>query len=106
MAKYKLLKDTFTTYEIGGVKANRAFLVDEIVEGSTNPKDPKDVTIYTDVNGEEPNWTITQPRIALPIDNIKEVSGVEAMTNKAKWGWLIGGTLAIYGLWYWSQTRK
>jgi len=105
MAKYKVLKDTFTNFDINGVKVNKAYLLDEIVEADFNPNDTLKKIVYTNLENKAPNWSIGQPKIPIPIENLQEVSGIDAMTNKSKWGWLIGLTFVAWGILYWSQTK-
>jgi hypothetical protein len=105
MAKYKVIKDTFTTFEVNGVNVNKAFLIDEVVEASFNPNDTLKKVVYTNLENKSPDWTLGQPKIAIPIENLKEVSGIEGMSNSTKWGWVIGLTLVAWGVSYWMETK-
>ena len=100
--KYKVIKEHSDEGMQGSVKTTITYYVGEIIEGRE-----KDGRVYTIINKTMPDDIWEGKRIgaswfSIPIENVEEIK----MNVSQKWMWVVGLTLAAWGIFYWSQKEK
>jgi hypothetical protein len=109
---YKIIKETKIQYKVcqpPDCPTETIILkVGDTFVGGTDPNFPPDKNVYTTRDFKEPDFRLVGGTlVAVPRENIEETSilGGDLSTGK-KWAWVIGLTLAAWGLLYWSQTQS
>lgn len=104
----KLYKAISETTNYGRGNDVLTLKVGDTFEGDTNGS--IDV-VYTTIDKKAPDFSVVgQSYVAVPLSSVKETTLAEgvlpASNNTKKWMWIIGLTLAAWGLLYWSQKEK
>jgi hypothetical protein len=109
---YKVIKETIVSYGSNAnptAKYSKTFNVGDTFVGDFYPHDtPIDKTkVYTTAGGTAPDfYVLGQQWLAIPIENVQETSLLGGdLSNSQKWAWVIGLTLAAWGLIYWSEKQ-
>jgi hypothetical protein len=100
--KYKVIKEHSDEGRQGSVKTTITYYVVEIIEGRE-----RDCEVYTIEDKTMPDdvWEVKMIGagwFSIPIENVEEIK----MSNNQKWMWVVGLTLAAWGIFYWSQKEK
>jgi hypothetical protein len=100
--KYKVIKEHSAEGMKGSGRTTITYYVGEIIEGRE-----RDGAVYTIEDKTMPDdvWEgkmIGAGWFSIPIENVEEIK----MSNNQKWMWVVGLTLAAWGIFYWSQKEK
>jgi hypothetical protein len=110
---YKVIKET-TNYGHGIGNDVLTLKVGDTFEGDTNGSTD---FVYTTLDKKAPDFNylggIFQDFVSVPLSSVEIVYFTGALpppqktlTNGQKWMWVVGLTLAAWGLLYWSQKEK
>jgi hypothetical protein len=110
---YKVISET-TNYGHGIGNDVLTLKVGDTFEGDTNGSTD---FVYTTLDKKAPDFSylggITQDFVSVPLSTVQVIHMLGALppapktlTTGQKWMWLVGLTLAAWGLLYWSQKEK
>lgn len=108
---YKVIKETKIEHSVylhpDSPVETITLKVGDTFVGGTDPNRPPDNFVYTTRDFKEPDFRLVGGTlVAVPRENIEETSILGGdLSNSKKWAWVIGLTLAAWGLLYWSQKQ-